>query len=57
MGNGRTIGLLALYLLKYGGRAQAEKLVQHIPLEADALVQQCDFQFYDRYYRGNALYG
>ncbi|EIS6534181.1 hypothetical protein LN325_000902 [Staphylococcus pseudintermedius] len=51
-GTDERLDFLALYLLKYGSRAQAEKLVQHIPLEADALVQRCDFQFYDRYYPG-----
>ncbi|WP_086427980.1 hypothetical protein [Staphylococcus cornubiensis] len=51
-GTDQRLDFLALYILKYGGRAQAEKLVQHIPVEAETLVQQCDFQFYERYYPG-----
>nr|WP_242449769.1 L-fucose isomerase [Staphylococcus delphini] len=39
-GTDERLDFLALYLLKFGGRVQAEKLVQYIPLEADALVQQ-----------------
>ncbi len=51
-GSDARLDFIALYILKHGGREKAEKLVRDIPVSAEALVAQCDFNFYDRFYPG-----